>query len=96
MSLRDLEEDLVIEATCLRCQYTWQQSPLQLLIKVDHRDVHLDEVERNLTCPRRECRNVCQIASNRDPYFAPKSDPFVCDGSAGHGGTRARSVASWA
>jgi hypothetical protein len=58
MSLRDLGEDSVIEATCMRCLHTWQQSPLQLLIKVDHRDVRMDEVAKNLACPKRDCRHV--------------------------------------
>lgn len=51
-SLRDLEDDVVLEATCIVCTYTWLQSPLQLLLKVSHRDVRLDEVAKNLPCPR--------------------------------------------
>ena len=58
MALRDLDESVIIEATCLRCLYVWLQSPLQLLIKVDHRDVRLDEVAKNLACPRQGCRHV--------------------------------------
>lgn len=57
-SLRDLEDNVVIEATCIRCLHVWLQSPLQLLIKVSHRDVHLDEVAKNLSCPKRDCRHV--------------------------------------
>ncbi len=37
-------------ATCLRCLHVWLQSPVQLLLKVDHRDVRLDEVAKNLAC----------------------------------------------
>jgi len=58
MALRDLDESVIIEATCMRCLHTWLQSPLQLLIKVDHRDVRLDEVAKNLACPRQGCRHV--------------------------------------
>lgn len=57
-SLRDLDDDVAVEATCLRCQHTWLQSPLQLLLKVVHRDVRLDEVAANLTCIRPKCRYV--------------------------------------
>ena len=57
-ALRDLDETTFIEATCLRCLHTWQQSPLQLLLKVAHRDVHLDEVAKHLACPRPGCRHV--------------------------------------
>ena len=57
-SLRDLDDSVVIEATCLRCLHVWLQSPVQLLIKVAHRNVHLDEVARNLACPRPGCRHV--------------------------------------
>ena len=57
-SLRDLDTSVVIEATCLRCLHVWLQSPVQLLIKVAHRNVHLDEVARNLACPRPGCRHV--------------------------------------
>jgi hypothetical protein len=38
--------------------HVWLQSPVQLLIKVDHRDVHLDEVAKNLACPKHSCRHV--------------------------------------
>ena len=31
---------------------------VQLLIKVDHRDVHMDEVARDLACSRHDCRHV--------------------------------------
>ncbi len=51
-ALRDLDDSVLLEATCLRCLHVWLQSPVQLLIKVDHRDVHLDEVAKNLACPR--------------------------------------------
>ena len=57
-ALRDLDDSVIIESTCIRCLHTWLQSPVQLLIKVDHRDVRLDEVAKNLACPRRECRHV--------------------------------------
>lgn len=58
MKLRDLDDSTVIEATCMRCLHTWLQSPVQLLIKVDHRDVWMYEVAKNLSCPRRDCRHV--------------------------------------
>lgn len=57
-ALRDVEEGAVIESTCIRCLHVWLQSPLQLLLKVDHRDVYLDEVARHLACPRPGCRHV--------------------------------------
>ncbi len=58
MALRDLDEATLIEATCMRCLHVWLQSPLQLLIKVDHRNVRMDEVAMHLACPRRDCRHV--------------------------------------
>jgi hypothetical protein len=58
MKLRDLDDSTVIEATCMRCLNTWLQSPVQLLIKVDHRDVYMDEVAKNLACRRPGCRHV--------------------------------------
>jgi hypothetical protein len=58
ISLRDLDDSAVLEATCLRCTYMWLQSPVQLLIKVSHRDVKLCEVADNLACPRPGCRHV--------------------------------------
>lgn len=57
-NLRDLDDSVVIEAECMRCLHVWLQSPVQLLIKVDHRDVHLDEVAKNLACPAWKCRHV--------------------------------------
>lgn len=57
-SLRDLDDGAVIEATCLACLHTWLLSPVQLLLRVDHRDVRLDEVADNLACPRPGCKHV--------------------------------------
>ena len=57
-ALRDLDDSVLLEATCMRCLHVWLQSPVQLLIKVDHRDVHLDEVAKHLACPRPGCRHV--------------------------------------
>jgi hypothetical protein len=68
-SLRDLDDSAVIESTCIRCRHVWLQSALQLLIKVDHRNVRLDEVARHLACPRPGCRHVgvnLTIARNDD------------------------------
>ncbi len=58
MALRDLDDTALIEATCMRCLHVWLQSPLQLLLKVIHRDVRMDEVAKNLACPKRDCRHV--------------------------------------
>lgn len=55
-ALRDLDETVIIEATCVRCLHTWRQSPTQLLLKVIHRNVYLDEVAKNLSCLRPGCR----------------------------------------
>jgi hypothetical protein len=57
-ALRDLDDSVIIESTCIRCLHTWLQSPVQLLIKVDHRNVYLDEVAKHLACPRSVCRHV--------------------------------------
>ncbi|MCP5364740.1 MAG: hypothetical protein H6905_05895 [Hyphomicrobiales bacterium] len=56
--LRDLDDTYVIEAKCLRCAHTWLQSPVQLLLKVDHRDIRLSEVAKHLACTRFGCRHV--------------------------------------
>ena len=56
--LRDLDDSHVIEATCLKCFYTWRQNPVQLLLKVDHRDVRLEEVSKHLACVRSGCHHV--------------------------------------
>lgn len=58
VSLRDLDEDQVLEATCIKCLHVWKQTPTQLLLKVVHRDVRLDEVASNLACPCQGCRSV--------------------------------------
>ena len=57
-NLRDLDDSVLIEVTCMRCLHVWMQSPVQLLIKVDHRDVHMDEVAKNLACPAWKGRHV--------------------------------------
>ena len=56
--LRDIGDEHIIEATCLRCLHTWVQSPTHLLLKVDHRDVTIKEVADNLACVRPGCRHV--------------------------------------
>ena len=48
MALRDLDDTVMIEATCMRCLHVWSQSPLQLLLKVVHRDVRLDKDFRHI------------------------------------------------
>lgn len=58
MVLRDRDDGALLESTCIRCLHTWNQSPVQLLLKVDHRNVRLDEVARNLACPRPGCHHV--------------------------------------
>jgi hypothetical protein len=57
-SLRDFDDSVTIQATCLRCLHGWLQSLVQLLIKVDHRDVHLDEVAKTLARLKMGCRHV--------------------------------------
>jgi len=56
--LRDLDDSMIIETTCLKCLHTWLQSPVQLLLKVDHRDIHLDEVQTHLKCTRSGCHHT--------------------------------------
>ncbi len=58
MKLRDLDDENLVEATCLYCGHTWLQSPVQLLLKVDHRDVTLAEVAKDLACKRYKCRHA--------------------------------------
>lgn len=57
MKLRDLEDDVLLELTCLRCRYTWIENPVQVSLKVAHRDVTLDEVAKHLSCKLRACRS---------------------------------------
>jgi hypothetical protein len=57
-TLRDLDDTVIVEATCIRCRHVWLQSPVQLLLKVDHRDVRLDEVAKHLACPKPGCRHA--------------------------------------
>ena len=67
--LRDLDDEVVIEATCLKCMHTWLQSPAQLLLKVDHRDITLDEICTHLACTRFGCAHVgvrLSIVRNED------------------------------
>ena len=58
MSLRDLDEDQMLEATCIRCLHIWLEQATALLMKIDHRDMYLDEVAKNLACPLQGCRHV--------------------------------------
>lgn len=58
LHLRDIDDTSVIEATCLQCGHTWKQSPVQLMLKVDHRDVTIAEVAKHLACQRFKCRFV--------------------------------------
>jgi hypothetical protein len=57
LRLRDIDDEDVIEATCLACGHAWKQTAIQLLLKVDHRDVTLDEVAKHLACTRYKCRS---------------------------------------
>jgi hypothetical protein len=69
LQLRDLDDSVLIEATCQRCIHTWLQNPVELLLKVDHRDVTLDEVSKNLACIKPGCRHVgvrIEVIRNED------------------------------
>ena len=58
LRLRDIDDESVIETTCLQCGHTWKQTPVQLMLKVDHRDVTMAEVAKHLACQRFKCRFV--------------------------------------
>jgi hypothetical protein len=58
LRLRDIDNESIIEATCLQCGHVWKQTPVQLLLKVDHRDVTMAEVAKHLACQRYKCRFV--------------------------------------
>ncbi len=38
--------------------YIWIESPTQILIRVQHRDVYLDEVAKNLSCRKHGCMHT--------------------------------------
>lgn len=56
--LRDLDDTYLIEATCLKCRHAWLQTPGQLLPKIDHRDMRMNEVAKHLACTRFKCRQI--------------------------------------
>ncbi len=58
MQLRDVPEGRALELTCLRCRYIWVEDATQILIRVQHRDVYLDEVASNLSCRRHDCTHT--------------------------------------
>lgn len=58
LRLRDIDNESVIEATCIQCGHAWKQTPVQLMLKVDHRDVTMAEVAKHLACQRYKCRWV--------------------------------------
>jgi hypothetical protein len=58
MYLRDRDDVSLLASICMRCIYAWIQCPVQLLIKVKHRNIRLDKVAKNLACPRPHCRHV--------------------------------------
>lgn len=58
MALRDLDDTMLIEARCLKCQHTWLESPTRLLRQAAHLDVRLNEVADHLACERPGCRHV--------------------------------------
>lgn len=57
MKLRDLEDGVLLELVCLRCRYEWVENPLQVSLKVNHRDVTLAEVAKDFPCRKRSCRS---------------------------------------
>lgn len=56
--LRDLDEDDVLEAVCLRCQHLWLEKPYPLRVRLEHVDMRLREVAENLSCKRPQCNHV--------------------------------------
>lgn len=57
-SLLDLDDSVRIEMACLRFGYEKLYGVTALLLRVDHRDIRLDEVAKNLVCVRPKCRHV--------------------------------------
>ena len=57
LRLRDLDDDQIVEASCLRCGHTRQLTPVQLMLRVDHRDMRVSETARELICERPGCRH---------------------------------------
>ncbi len=60
IQLRDLDDDLSIEIACRRCGQTYYKQVFNLhgLGKMSY----LDEVEKRLTCKRRDCHGLVRIA----------------------------------
>ena len=58
MQLRDVPEGRALELTCLRCRYIWIEDPTAILVRIDHRDMYLDEVAKNLSCRRHGCTHT--------------------------------------
>lgn len=57
-ALRDLDDRVLIETVCVRCGYEKIYSVTEVLLRVDHRGVYLDEVAKNLICVRPQCRHA--------------------------------------
>ena len=58
MALRDLDDTMLIEARCLKCQHTWLESPTRLSRQAAHPEVRLNEVAAGLACVRPGCQHV--------------------------------------
>jgi len=56
--LRDLGDKHIVEAMCLKCGFSWRQTPVELLLKVDHRDVKMSKVAKELACRKYKCKHV--------------------------------------
>ena len=69
LRLRDIDNESIIEATCLSCGHTWKQTPIQLLLKVDHRDV---KMARSRQAPR---LHALQVPLGRRATQAPAQTP---------------------
>ena len=54
--LNDEDDDTRFNGHCSACDYRWTEPVSKLLIKIEHRDIYLDEAEKNLPCPR--CKQI--------------------------------------
>jgi hypothetical protein len=61
-SQRDLDDAVVIEATCARCLHVWLQSPVQLLVKVSHRDLRAESARFSTVAVCGKSKTSCGFA----------------------------------
>ena len=65
LQVRDLDAKQVLEVSCKKCGHVHYLKPADLMAIPERQFTYLDELERDTSCRKRECRGTVRLAIAR-------------------------------